>query len=50
MFKQYFQATFEGFWALEWKTPIYRRLFHVPKGGGKSGFYCIYIYVVPVYM
>jgi hypothetical protein len=20
--------------------PIYRRLFHVPKGGGKSGFYC----------
>jgi hypothetical protein len=22
--------------------PIYRRIFHVPKGGGKSGFYCIY--------
>jgi hypothetical protein len=21
--------------------PIYRRIFHVPKGGGKSGFYCI---------
>jgi hypothetical protein len=20
--------------------PIYRRIFHVPKGGGKSGFYC----------
>jgi hypothetical protein len=19
---------------------IYRRIFHVPKGGGKSGFYC----------
>jgi hypothetical protein len=21
--------------------PIYRRIFHVPKGGGKSGFYCM---------
>jgi hypothetical protein len=21
--------------------PIYRRIFHVPKGGGKSGFYCV---------
>jgi hypothetical protein len=24
--------------------PIYRRLFHVPKGGGKSGFYCTTTY------
>ena len=30
--------------------PIYRRIFDVPKGGGKSGFYCIYIYIHVVFV